>query len=228
MFGHPNQYLFGLTRGLPRRVQHDDFIDFPRAGEIDTSAHSNCADNSSAWNSTLRFRAINLETRAPPELPSARFVRTMVNPLYSKLYAIPYYPILSKPRLEVLKWRVSILTTIPPRAVWSRPGLNDYIVHTDASFDNPHGGMASAVSYPESYRADRAIRAIHVICPYDPDQINRIADIFRDSSPIFGLDLSAATVSIPHIRYFLTNRTIAIFVDNNAVLGALINGPSTV
>ena len=111
----------------------------------------------------------------------------MGNPLYSELSAIPYYPKLPNAIIETLKWRVPILTATPPRLVFRRPGVNDYIIHTDAAYGSSHGGIAALVFDPEFNRPNGPIRAIHVIPSYDPIQIDRIVEMFGDSSPAFGL-----------------------------------------
>lgn len=152
----------------------------------------------------------------------------MINPLYAKLYTIPYFPKLPKQIIEVLKLWVSISTTMPPLAIWRRPGLNDNIIYTDAAFDQTRGGLAAVVCDHESYRFGDEIMAEYIIRSYDPVQINRIIDIFHGPSPIFGPELEAVAISISQLRYFLMSRTITIFVDNNAALGALVRGTSTV
>ena len=117
---------------------------------------------------------------------------------------------------------------MPPRLVFRRPGLNDYIIYTDAAYEGSRGGIAAVVFDPEFNRTNGSIRAIYVIRSYESSQINQIVEMFKDSSPIFGLELAAVTISIFQLRYFLMHRTITIFVDNNAVLGALVKGTSRV
>ena len=110
---------------------------------------------------------------------------------------------------------------MPPRLIHRRPELNDYVIYTDAPFIEFQGGSAAVVSDLLVYRFWNDIRAEYVIRSYDFAQTDRIIDLFRDASTIFGLKLDAVTVSISQLRYFLMSRIITIYVDNNAVLGGI-------
>ena len=125
----------------------------------------------------------------------------------------------------VFKCWVSILITTPPRLVRYRPGRIDYLLYTDASYENHQGFIAAVLFDPESYRLESAIRADYVL---RTNEVRQVIDLFGGPSPIFGLELTAVTVAVFQLRYLLMNRPITIFVDNNAVLGAFAKGSSKV
>ena len=49
-------------------------------------------------------------------------------------------------------------------------------------------------------------------------------ELFRETSIIFGLELLAVTMAIYQFRQRFTSKSIIVYVDNNAVLGALVKG----
>ena len=69
----------------------------------------------------------------------------MKNPLYAKLYPIPVFPRLSRFLLNNLRWRGSVLRTLPPTFIGAESIQNDYIMYTDASFGNGKGGIADVL-----------------------------------------------------------------------------------
>ena len=52
--------------------------------------------------------------------------------------------------------------------------------------------------------------------------------MFPDSATVFDLELAAGTITMVQLRYILLGRPNTIFVDNKAVLGALVKGASSV
>ena len=111
--------------------------------------------------------------------------------------------------------------------MWLRPSIGDYIIYTDSAPERPRSCMGAAALGPEFNRIDGSIRASRAARPYDPAQIGRIVSLLSGSPQISGLELAAVIISIPQLRYFLTNRTVTI-VDNVAVLGSLAKGTSKV
>ena len=145
----------------------------------------------------------------------------MLQPLYGKLYSNPYYDNLHGRTLDAFKWWAEALTGLPPRVINKRVEHPAFILYTDASFENDRGHIAAVLFDVDNAKPGKA-RMIDTILssPASPEMIG----LFRETSTIFGLELTAVVMAIYQFRQRFTGKSIVVYVDNNAVLGALVKG----
>ena len=155
----------------------------------------------------------------------SKFARTMLQPLYAKLYAKPYYLSIHGRTLDVIRWWWVALDKLPPRSIKPRNEKPDFILYTDASYENGSGVLA-AVLFDNSKHIEGTSRVADKVLRADAS--STLLDLFTDTSIIFGLELSAVTLSIFKFREIFKGKSILIFVDNNAVLGAIVKGQTPV
>ena len=155
-----------------------------------------------------------------------RFVRAMLKPLYAKLYTPHYNPHLSEMILRNLaRWRAT-LTNINPRVIKFDRSHPDWVLYTDAAFEESGAGarIAAVLFKVSPGGPSNEIRAeLLLYRAPDPGEIA----FFEETSTIFGLELVAAVLAIFHQKERLRNSAVTLYMDNNAALAALINGDSS-
>ena len=161
-----------------------------------------------------------------------RFARGMLKPLYLMLYSRPYDPVPSPLVRRTLVWWFATLTSIPPRIIRPRSPFPDYVLFTDASYEESPlvSGIAAilfrgASQFLEGSRS-RGQATLPVVAVYTRDATPDDIAHFRDTSVIYGLELFAAVAAIFSLRYQLRGCSITVYIDNNAALSALIKGDS--
>ena len=149
----------------------------------------------------------------------SKFARCMLQPLYAKLYSNPFYPNIHGRTLDTFRWWAEAIVLLPPRVIFDRVSKPAFLLYTDASWEN-NAGMLGAVLFDE--RGTQSQRAIDTMLASacTPAMVN----LFRQTSTIFGLELTAVALAIFYFRFRLTGQSIIIFIDNNAVLGAIVRG----
>ena len=110
---------------------------------------------------------------------------------------------------------------LPPRVISKRVRFPDFLLYTDASFENG-SGMLAGILFDLNNQPDNGERVIDTVIsgPTTPQMIA----LFRQTSTIFGLELLALTMSLYQLRHKLTYRPLIVFVDNYAVLGPIVKG----
>ena len=154
----------------------------------------------------------------------SRFARCMLQPLYAKLYSYPYYENLHGRTLDTIKWWAEALTLLPPRVVYDRVSQADFILYTDASYENGSGMMAS-VLFAKTGINNSQKRVIDTTLISEAS--GPMIQMFNNTSTIFGLELMAVVLSLYFHRRKFTGKSIIVFIDNNAVLGALVRGQTS-
>ena len=76
-----------------------------------------------------------------------RFARAMLKPLYAKLYAPRYSAALTPALTRNLRWRGATLMNILPRIITFKRNKPDWVLYTDAAFDNGPGGARLAAIF---------------------------------------------------------------------------------
>ena len=151
----------------------------------------------------------------------ARFARCMLQPLYAKLYSAPYYMNIHGKTPDTFQFWPDALTMLPPRVISKRVNRPEFILYTDASFENG-SGMLGAILFDKTAPLAGGKRVTDSILssPSTPAMI----ELFPRTSTIFGLELIAVTMAIYQLRFKLLGKSAVVFVDNNAVLGAIAKG----
>ena len=123
--------------------------------------------------------------------------------------------------MDAFKWWAEALTGLPPRVVYKRVEKPSYVLYTDASFENNRGHIAAVLFDIENNTPGKA-RKIDTILSSPASE--EMIGLFRNTSTIFGLELTAVVMAIFQFRLRFTGKSIVVYVDNNAVLGALVKG----
>ena len=153
-----------------------------------------------------------------------RFARAMLKPLYAKLYAPRFVPTLSQALIRNLSWWATTLKLIHPRVVKFSRSKPDWVIYTDAAFEEGALGARLAAIFFEISPSP---------CPFGAELVlasapgNDEIAFFETTSTIFGLELSAVVLAIFHFRESLRGQTATVYMDNNAALAAIINGDSS-
>ena len=161
-----------------------------------------------------------------------KFARCMLKTLYAMLYDRPYFPDLCPAVRRSFYWWHATLSVLPPRVVGRRKQFPDFVIFTDASYEEAplksglgavlfEGGQ-SGVGNPSVSGPPPPVVIALLTRTASPEDIAH----FRDTSVIYGLELFTVVATIFTLRYRLRGCSVAIFVDNNAALCALIKGDS--
>ena len=145
-----------------------------------------------------------------------------MHPLYAKLYSYPYYDNMHGLTLRTLKWWPSCLSGLSSRSIRAPKHFPDIVLYTDAAYDNCIDSPAAIFLDRESnFRRMASGLQPLIVRVLSAKASDRLLKMFADTSVIFGLELTAVTIAIYEERFSLSNRTVAVFVGNNLVLGAL-------
>ena len=152
-----------------------------------------------------------------------RFARAMLKPLYAKLFSPRFHPQLSLPLIRNLQWWATILLSLTPRVATLTRSSPDWVVYTDAAYDEgPEGAHTAAVFLNTD--GPFVLQASLVLTASPPAE-----DIafFQATSTIFGLELSAVVLAFFAARNRLQGKSVTCYIDNNAALAAIIKGDSS-
>ena len=99
------------------------------------------------------------------------------------------------------------------------------VIYTDAPFEQDRGKIAAVcLNQHRNLSLARQGYPPFLNRVYSRSAPERVISLFRIPSVIFGLELTAAVLVISEERFNLANKTVTMFIDNGAVLGALVNG----
>ena len=129
----------------------------------------------------------------------SRFARAMIHPLYRKLLSYPYISNLKDGAIRALKWRPAALQSTPPRVARDHPTGLDYLIYTNASFNDlrKSGGMGALVyACATPFGPDGPISDVQ----FPPDSSDLLMAEFDNISMIFGLALTAVRWAIFSMR----------------------------
>ena len=76
-----------------------------------------------------------------------RFARAMLKPLYAKLFSPRFFPQLSLPLLRNLQWWAATLLAMTPRVATLNRASPDWVIYTDAAFEEGPGGAHIAAIF---------------------------------------------------------------------------------
>ena len=153
-----------------------------------------------------------------------KFARAMLKPLYIKFYAPRYNSRLTPAIIRNLTWWISALRNVQKGVIHFNRSSPDWILYTDAAFDEGPGGARMAAIF---FRTS-ALRPLHpaeLLLASKPSPAE--VAYFQNTSTIFGLELAAVVLSIFHFRSRLRDNAVTVYIDNTAALAALINGDSS-
>ena len=153
-----------------------------------------------------------------------KFDRAMLKPLYNKLYSKRYFPMLSPASERNLRWRVATIISLTPRLATQTRTRPDWVIYTDAPYAPlTSEGRIDALFF--QIRGGPWGKQVDILLT-DTDSTSHLA-YFEATSVIFGLELPASALAVFHTRERLHGKAVAIYIDNNAALAALINGDSS-
>ena len=142
-----------------------------------------------------------------------------MQPLYRKLHAPFYSPVITPEDRLVLEWWADLLPRIRPRITRSVGRFPDWTIYSDAATSTEI--MACVVFnrrdflLPPRARVARFTRA-------RPDWLA----IFKDTNLIYGLETLALTLTIADPDIPLEDSLVTCYVDNNNTLAALVRSDS--
>ena len=209
---------------------------FPAPGNNMTLSISLSREKASRWASLIE-RILNDETISHTSLESllgrlvfaqaavfGRFARAMAKPLYAKFYAPRFSTNITPAIFRNLTWWLSALQNTQSRIIAFDRSLPDWVLYTDAAFDEgPEGARMAALFFRVGVLPPR--RPAELLLTGRPSRAEVV--YFQHTSVIFGLELAAVVLAISHFRFSLRNKAVTVYVDNNAALSALINGDSS-
>ena len=138
----------------------------------------------------------------------------MIQPLYRKLYAAYYQPLLSDRDRIALSRRAGILLKQQRRAAARHPPFPDVIIYTDAAT----GAMIMAsivISRPAFLTSQRISFCGGIRASGD------WAVLFSETSLIYGIELTALVLTVMGPQIPSDNCCIAFYVDNSCALSAI-------
>ena len=147
--------------------------------------------------------------------------RALIRPLYTWLYAAYYSPLISPTIALILRWWISLIRSIKPRAVVILPFYPKFVIFTDASFRDEEGHMAAFLFHRERFLATRIVdRIAHQPAPQE------VFTFFKDTLPIFALEFYTIALAIFEWRELLRGACVTLYTDNTAAFGAVLNAGS--
>lgn len=148
-----------------------------------------------------------------------RFGRSMMQPLYRKVYFPFYSPVISPDEALVLERRAALLRRIRPRVVSSLGRYPDCVIYSDAAAST--GIMACVVFNRSGFLHSPRARIARWVRAH-PDWLV----IFDDTNLIYGLETLALTLTIAGPDLTIDDSLVACYVGNNNTLSALVRSGS--
>ena len=146
-----------------------------------------------------------------------KFARSLAQPLYDKLHAKSYCDSLSDDIITNLKWWKNALASVRSRVVSVRPKFAHYIIYTDASWsDKKNKGRLAALLFDQ--RSGVLLDTLSSEVPME------LADLFRDSAVIYGLELFALVSAFAVWQDRLSFAQVTAYVDNDPSSDGVIKG----
>ena len=139
----------------------------------------------------------------------------MMAPLYSKLRADPYHPVLSDRETATLAWWEASLPHMEPRVATPKGGRDERIVYTDYSGNSQIS--ASMILDPSSFKNAKYIRPIKHIRTG-----GRWGKTFAPTSYIYGPEILAVLTTLMEKGADLANKSVTFYIDNNNFLLAIL------
>ena len=153
-----------------------------------------------------------------------RFARAMLKPLYVKLYTARYFNALPPALIRNLVWWGAALRKIQQRAIHFHRSKPDWVLYTDAAFDEgPAGPRLASIFFRIAPLATHLHAELLLVGRPGQEEL----ELPHSTSTISGLELAAVVLSILYFRTSLRNTAVTVYVDNNAALAAIINGDSS-
>ena len=132
----------------------------------------------------------------------------MLQPLYAKLYPLPFYTAAHCKTLDTFNRRPEALSMLPHRVISKRVRFPGFLLYADASFENGSVVLAG-ILFDLNNQPDNGERVIDTVisAPTTPQMIA----LFRQTSTIFGLELLALAMSLYQLRHKLAYRSLIVF-----------------
>ena len=140
-------------------------------------------------------------------------------PLYDRLRADPYRPILSGGKTAAVDWRAAALPSMEPRVATPKGGPAGRVVYTDASGKSQI--IAASILDPSSVKNTKYIRPItHVRAG------GRWKKTYDSTRYICGLEMLAVLATLMEKGAGLANKSVTIYIDDdNAALAIFKKTP---
>ena len=148
-----------------------------------------------------------------------RFGRALMQPLYKKVNAACYQPVLSAADARVLEWWRGMLSSIRPRVIYPRTSTPQRIIYTDAATSTLIA--ASITLYPSNCSSVPVVEACRVMTA-GPDWVA----LFINTNLIYGLEMLAIVQTAADPDLDLDGRCVTFYIDNTNAISALIKGDS--
>ena len=159
-----------------------------------------------------------------PDLSFGRFGRTLLKPLYAKLYSNPFTEPLTDDETHISEWWASSIRATVPRVVEIKPPHPEVLIYTDAAsgkVGSDSASLAAVVLIPDDFHASGCFSAVlseHADSSWET--------IFSETTYIFGLELLAVVATVFFLRDFLRGKNVIFYVDNSNTKDALVRGYS--
>merc|ERR1719158_1830588 len=138
-------------------------------------------------------------------------------PLYAKLRAGPYHPVLSDRESTTLARRTAELPSMEPRVATPKGDRTERIVYTDAAGKSQI--IAAVVSGPSTFKNTKYIRPAKHIRTGEKRKRTFAPTIY-----IYGLEMLAVLAALTEKGADLGNKSATFYIDsNNALLAILKN-----
>ena len=144
--------------------------------------------------------------------------RSMMAPLYAKLRADPYLPVLSGRETAAVAWWAASLPNMEPRVATPKGDRTERIVYTDAAGKSQI--IATVISGPSSFKNTKYIRSIAHIRTG-----GRWGETFTPTSYIYGLEMLAVLTTLTGKGAELANKSVTFYIDNDNALLAILKTP---
>ena len=148
-----------------------------------------------------------------------RFGRALTQPLYRKVNAAFYQPVLPPSDIRVLEWRQGMLLDVRPRIIYPRISTPQRIIYTDAATSTLLA--ASITFYPSNCTVAPVVEACRVMAAGQ-----EWCDLFIETNLIYGLEMLAIVQTAADPNLDLDGRCVTFYIDNNNAISALIKGDS--
>ena len=146
-----------------------------------------------------------------------KFPRTMISPLYKKLHAKQYRAFINLQEKRIFEWWASTIRSLKPRIATPKPKFPEFILYTDAATKT--NTLAAILLRPQTFLKHSRVELV-----LTAEMPKAWATAFSSTNLIEGMEMLSVVAFLYEKGPSLEGKSLAIYVDNNCALSALVSG----